>query len=117
VNPLPIEKVFIENPIVEPVPGGGFLCVYDSNVNDAIGYAYSQDGVHWNPGHSLVIQPKANRWSHDVRTPLGLVDEGAGEYSIFYTGFEATPNWPELLAGRGGSARSAVGYVRVRLVR
>ncbi len=115
LNPAPIEKVFIENPIVEPLPGGGYLCVYDSNVNDAIGYAFSPDGVHWLPGHALVIQPKAGVWARDVRTPLGLVAEGNGEYTVFYTGFEEMPAWTSLLAGKGGSASCAVGMVRVKL--
>ncbi len=117
INPSPIEKRFIENPIVEPVPGGGWMCVYDTNPEDAIGYAYSADGIHWNPGHELGIQPKHNVWSAEVRTPLGLIPEGNGEYTIFYTGFEKTPDWPALLKGNGGDARCAIGSVRVRLRR
>src|SRR5438067_1792902 len=31
LNPMRIESVFIENPIVECLPDGGYLCVYDSN--------------------------------------------------------------------------------------
>jgi hypothetical protein len=116
INPARIEKVFIENPIVEPVPGGGYLCVYDSNTADAIGYAFSADGVHWNPGHALVIQPKAKAWARDVRTPLGLVAEGNGEYTVFYTGFEQEPDWATLFNGNGGNTSCAIGMVRVKLV-
>ncbi len=115
VNPLPIERVFIENPIVTSLPGGGFICVYDSNVADAIGYAYSPDGVHWNPGKALVIQPKRRRWARDVRTPLGLVPEGNDQYTLFYTGFEQNPNWPGLMAGKPTST-CAVGLATVRIV-
>jgi hypothetical protein len=114
-NPLPIEKVFIENPIVEPLPGGGYLCVYDSNVADAIGYAFSADGEHWDAGRALKVQPRPGVWAKDVRTPLGLVAEGGGEYSIFYTGFEAAPDWPALLKGEGGATSCAVGLARVAL--
>jgi hypothetical protein len=117
LNPAPIEKKFIENPIVEPLPGGGFLCVYDANTPDAIGYAYSADGTHWNPGHALVIQPKKKTWAADVRTPLGLIPEGGNEYSIFYTGFESEPDWQMLLTSKGGNASCAVGLVRVSLQR
>ncbi len=115
LNPLGIERVFIENPIVEPLPGGGYLCVYDCNVPDAIGYAYSADGIHWNPGHPLRIQPRLGYWARDVRTPLGLVHEGGSEYSVFYTGFETTPDWQSLLKGNGLNASCAVGWVRVAL--
>lgn len=115
LSPAPIEKVFIENPIVEPLPKGGYLCVYDSQGADTIGYAYSADGVHWNPGKRLVIQPKAAEWAKDVRTPLGLVAEGGGLYSVYYTGFEQEPDWKALLAGQAGKTSCAVGRVQVRL--
>jgi hypothetical protein len=115
LNPAPIEKVFIENPIVEPLPDRRYACVYDSNVADAIGYAFSADGERWDAGSALVIQPKAGVWAKDVRTPLGLVHESGDEYSIFYTGFEAKPDWPALLDGKGGDASCAVGLVRVTL--
>ena len=116
LNPVPIEKVFIENPIVTPV-AGGYLCVYDSDKANAIGYAFSEDGIHWNAGHALPVQPKTGAWSYDVRTPLGLVPEGRDEYTVFYTGFEAPPDWDTLLQGNGGNARCAIGRVRLRLVR
>ncbi|MBM3746639.1 MAG: hypothetical protein FJW34_12655 [Acidobacteria bacterium] len=115
LNPSKIEKTFIENPIVELLPQGGYLCVYDNNVADAIGYAFSADGIHWNPGKSLVIQPKPKTWAKDVRTPLGLVAEGGGEYSIYYTGFEQEPDWPALLAAKPGKSSCAIGLVKVRL--
>jgi hypothetical protein len=115
LNPAPIEKKFIENPIVEALPGGGFLCVYDSNTPDAIGYAWSPDGTHWNPGRALAIQPKPKQWAADVRTPLGLVHEGGNEYSIFYTGFMSEPDWTMLMTAKGGKTSCAVGLVRVSL--
>ena len=114
-NPARIEKSFIENPIVTPLRHGGYLCVYDSNVPDAIGYAYSRDGVKWNPGAPLIIQPRTTVWSHDVRTPLGLIPEGGNLYTVFYTGFEQKPDWERLLAGRGGNATCAIGVATVRL--
>jgi len=113
LNPMRIESLFIENPIVEALPDNGHLCVYDSNVPDAIGYAFSADGTHWNSGHALRVQPREKSWARDVRTPLGLVREGAGEYSIFYTGFESEPNWELLLRGKGGDTSCAIGLARV----
>jgi len=112
-NPSPIEKVFIENPVVEALPGGGYLCVYDSKVPDAIGYAFSADGVHWTAGHAIKIQPTAQVWACDVRTPLGLVNEGGNEYSVFYTGFETEPDWNSLMSGRGLNTSCAIGLARV----
>ncbi len=58
-NPAPIEPRFIENPIVSPAPGGGWLVVYDSEGADTIGWSYSEDGIQWEPGRRLVVQPEA----------------------------------------------------------
>jgi hypothetical protein len=113
LNPVRIESEFIENPIVEALPDGGYLCVYDSNEPDAIGYAFSADGMHWNSGHSLRVQLRQGSWARDVRTPLGLVHEVGNEYSIFYTGFESEPNWESLLRGEGVNTSSAIGLARV----
>ena len=115
-SPAPIEQTFIENPIVTPAPGGGYLTVYDSQGADAIGWSYSADGIAWEPGRRLVVQPTPGRWAKDVRTPLGLVDEGGGRVTIFYTGFEQEPDWTRLLRGQGRET-CAIGYVEARVDR
>jgi hypothetical protein len=113
-SPAPIEKTFIENPIVTPAPGGGYLAVYDNQAAESIGWTFSANGIDWEPGRALVVQPKAGRWAKDVRTPLGLVDEGNGRATIFYTGFEQTPDWTRLLTGIGRET-CAIGFVEVRI--
>jgi hypothetical protein len=117
VNPLPIEPRFIENPIVEPLPGGGFIAVYDSGVADAIGYTASPDGKSWSPGRPLVVQPKRGVWAEEVRTPLGLVAEADGTYTLFYTGYyrqrDAGP--PRSETDQAGTKVSAVGRASVVL--
>ncbi|MDX2153062.1 MAG: hypothetical protein SFV54_20125 [Bryobacteraceae bacterium] len=111
-SPLGIERRFIENPMVSSLPGGGYLCVYDSEAADSIGYAVSKDGVKWGAGRALRIQA----WAGDVRTPLGLVSERGNEYTVFYTGFEDRPDWDAFLANRPGTARCSIGRVRVRVL-
>jgi hypothetical protein len=115
-SPLPIETRFIENPIVTPADGGGWLAVYDSNTADAIGWTWSADGIEWEKGDALVVQPHAGSWAKDVRTPLGLVDEGNGRYTVFYTGFEQPPDWDRLLRGQGRET-CAIGFVEVTVNR
>jgi hypothetical protein len=114
-NPAPLETRFIENPIVTEAPGGGFLVVYDSEGPDVIGWMYSADGVRWGGGRRLTIQPKAGEWAKDVRTPLGLVHEGGRRFTLFYTGFEQTPDWPRMLDEAKGKETCAVGLVELRL--
>jgi hypothetical protein len=115
-NPSPIEERFIENPIVTPAPGGGWLAVYDTEGADAIGWSFSADGIRWEPGRRLVIQPEPGVWAEDVRTALGLVDEGDGRLTLFYTGFEQPPDWDRLLQGRGEET-CAIGFVELHLER
>jgi hypothetical protein len=112
-SPAPIEKRFIENPIVSPAPGGGWFAVYDAQPRDSIGWSYSADGIEWEAGRSLIVQPTSGAWAKDVRTPLGLVDEGGGRYLVFYTGFEQDPDWPRLLTGHGRET-CAIGLVELR---
>lgn len=108
-NPVNIEKRFAENPIVSRLEDGSYLAVYDSEFPNAIGYAWSADGVHWLPGRSLVVQPQGKGfWADDVRTPLGLIDEGQGRFTLFYTGYQKP-------SGSGKQATGAVGFVSLKL--
>ena len=116
-NPAPLETRFIENPIVTEAPGGGALVVYDSEGPDVVGWAYSPDGVRWGSGQRLVIQPRPGEWAKDLRTPLGLVHEGGDRFSLFYTGFEQTPDWPRMLDEARGRETCAIGLVELRLER
>jgi len=95
-NPVLIESVFMENPIVTRI-GKLYVIVYDSDVqnptkrsyffeNHSVGYATSKDGIHWSKGGRITVQPEGDvNWSSDIRTPLGLVDEGNGLYTLVYT--------------------------------
>jgi hypothetical protein len=88
LNPLKIEKRFIENPIVSRLDDGRYVAVYDTDATNAIGYAISNDGVHWSQGQELVVQEPNQVWATEVRTPLGLIDEGKGSFTLFYTANE-----------------------------
>ena len=87
LNPLPIEPVFAENPIVTRLDDGRYIAVYDTTRDDhAIGYAWSADGIHWEHGKTLIVQPPGpGRWATEITTPLGLIPEGNDTFTIFYT--------------------------------
>jgi hypothetical protein len=117
LNPSPIETVFVENPIVTRLPDGRYLAVYDTGGNpDAIGYSISEDGIRWPQGRSLAIQTATGQWSKEVRTPLGLVAEGDGTFTVFYTGFEQKADWTRLMEAKPINT-FAIGFARVRLAR
>lgn len=70
----------------------------------SVGYSTSKDGIHWSKGGRIVVQLEGEaNWSHDIRTPLGLVDEGNGLYTLLYTA-----------DGRGDF--KAVGMVKVKVI-
>ncbi len=85
LNPLNIEKVFIENPVVTKLPDATYVAVYDTKVERSVGYAFSIDGIHWTPGKALIVQKDKGIWASEVRTPLGLIPEGKDSFSLFYT--------------------------------
>ena len=104
-NPLPIEPVFNENPIVTRI-GDLYVAVYDSDIVNApaakyykeatsVGYTTSTDGIHWSKGGRIVVQPRGPaNWSVDIRTPLGLIDEGNDTFTLFYTAEDKKKFWP-----------------------
>ena len=116
LNPLHIERVFIENPVVTRLAGGNWVAVYDSNVEYSVGYTLSENGVHWSPGKSLLVQKGRGTWASEVRTPLGLIEEGEDSFTLFYTanqdllGVPPDPNGIKLTPG-------ALGLVDVKLCR
>ncbi|MGA2630679.1 MAG: hypothetical protein ABSG54_10745 [Terriglobia bacterium] len=85
LNPLNIEKVFIENPLVTRLTDGTYLAVYDNYVEHSVGYTFSADGINWTPGKALVVQKGNGIWASEVRTPLGLIAEGKDSFTLFYT--------------------------------
>jgi hypothetical protein len=87
-NPLKVEPRFIENPIVTRLTNGTYAAVYDTDSPNAIGYTLSDDGIHWGAGKHLVVQSGSRIWATEVRTPLGLIDEGQDSFTLFYTANE-----------------------------
>jgi hypothetical protein len=109
-----VEPRFIENPIVSRLEDGTFVAVYDNHQPNSVGYTFSRDGVHWPHGRQLTVQTGSGIWASEVRTPLGLVDEGGGSFTLFYSANEkiagATPDANGVTMTPG-----AIGVVEVRL--
>jgi len=88
LNPLKVESRFIENPIVSRLNDRTYVAVYDVDVPHAIGYTLSNDGIHWSPGERLRVQRGTGMWATEIRTPLGLIAEADGRFTLFYTANE-----------------------------
>jgi len=114
LNPAPIEPRFIENPIVTRLKNGAYVAMYDNHIPNEVGYALSTDGIHWQAGKHLVVQSGSGIWASEVRTPLGLVEEADGRYTLFYTANEkadgSTPDAYGVTLTPG-----AMGFVELRI--
>lgn len=90
INPITsIHPRFVENPIVSQLPNGVYIAVFDGGpewlkLPNMIAYTLSKDGIHWSEAHYLPIDTKVKKWWHTMRTPLGLIPEGDGIYTIVY---------------------------------
>lgn len=86
-NPVLMDSVFMENPIVTRIKENLYVCIYDGANKHEISYALSKDGINW--GKEKLIQIKdAPKWLNETRTPLCLIDEGNDIYTIYFTAFD-----------------------------
>lgn len=92
INPVTsIHPYFIENPIVSRLPGGLYIAIFDGgpdawglHLPNHFGYTLSKDGMHWTPARYIPIDAGVHKWWDIMRTPLCLIPEGKGVYSVLY---------------------------------
>lgn len=94
----------IATPITSPEGKTVFGAVFDSVVHESygFGFAYSGDGLHWGPHMGAAIEVV-----NGVRTPLGLLEEPDGTYTMFFT--RRFPNCryaPKMMDNSGGHIES-----------
>ncbi len=89
-NPVTLNgELGTENPVVTRLKSGRYVAVFDTihePGSHSIGYADSADGLTWSRAKQLVLTQSPEWWVADMRTPLGLVPEPDGSFSLFYTG-------------------------------
>jgi hypothetical protein len=114
LNPVRMEPRFVENPIVTQLANGTYVAVYDNHLPNEVGYSISEDGIHWSAGQHLVVQAGDGIWASEVRTPLGLVQEDNGTFTLFYTANEKTAGTQPDAFGVTLTP-GAVGFVELRV--
>ena len=104
LNPVDFEKVYQENPVVTRASDGTYLAVYARAAIPGIGgnpttvgYSTSRDGIHWSKGAGVDLQPApATHWANRINTPLGLIPEGNGAFTLFYAGIVEPPYYESI---------------------
>jgi hypothetical protein len=92
INPvISIHPWFLENPIVSVLPNGLLIAIFDGgpdgwglHLPNMFGYSLSLDGVNWSEAHYFPIETKVRKWWDIMRTPLCLIPEGDGIYTVVY---------------------------------
>lgn len=92
INPVKsINPEFIENPLVYRLKNGAYIAVFDGGPDDKthhfvnmMGYSLSKDGLHWSEARYMPIHTKIKKWWNTMRTPLCLIPEGNGVYTILF---------------------------------
>ncbi len=113
LNPVQMDSEFVENSIVTKIAPQLYINLYDGANKQEISYACSKDGIHWGKEQLLKV-PNAPAWIKNTRTPLCLIDEGKGIYTVFFTAFDGNnldniePTWHD---GFGN-----VGKLQVKIV-
>ena len=90
MNPIKFHPVFAENPIVVKLEDGRYTATLDGGRPTQFGYAFSDDGIHWTKAAFIDLDLEFKQWWTLMRTPLGLIPEDDGTYTVFYTAYTET---------------------------
>ena len=118
-SPVDFSTNFSENPIVTSLEDGTLIAVMDSH-GSGFGYSVSADGLNWSEMKYVQVTDKLQPWWSEFRTPLGLVPEGDGLFTVFFTAMkEETDYWDHI--GEEGyvldTGFDSVGMLKVTLVK
>ena len=110
-----------ENPVVTRLASGRYVAIFDALCDKPlfIGYADSPDGIRWSHPAYLELRQNKGFWAREIRTPLGLIGESDGSFSLFYTGYHCQdpPLQPGQIPEEGTKPPfPCLGFVSVRLV-
>lgn len=117
-SPVDFGTNFSENPIVTQLDDGILVAVMDSH-GTGFGYSVSVNGVDWSEMKYVEVTDKLDKWWTEFRTPLGLVPEDDGTFSIFFTCMKESTDYWEHIGEEGyvlDTGFDSVGWLKVKLV-
>jgi len=94
LNPVDLGISFTENPVVTKLDNGIYVAVVDAGYDStglcrsAFGYFWSKDGIHWSKERFCYLADKMPKWWNMMRTPLCLIKENDGTYTVFHTAYD-----------------------------
>ncbi len=77
-----------ENPVVQKLNENLYIAFFDGcGVYQKFGYMVSSDGLHWSKPIIINLEDHPHKWWGLTRTPLGLIDEGEGNYTLYFSAY------------------------------
>jgi hypothetical protein len=118
-SPVDFGTNFSENPIVTELADGSLVAVMDSH-GTGFGYSTSYNGVDWSPMKYVEVTDRLDKWWAEFRTPLGMVPEEDGSFTLFFTVMkDPTDYWDHL--GEPGyvldTGFDSVGKMTLRIIK
>jgi hypothetical protein len=109
-GPVEFHGNFAENPVITKLKNGLYVAMVDGGWKH-FGYSISEDGMNWSKAQFVDLQNFTNKWWSAMRTPLGLIPEKDGTFTVFFTAYtnKSDTNTPE-----GGFAE--IGKASFRLI-
>lgn len=93
LNPVDLGISFTENPVVTKLDNGLYVTLVDAGYDStglcrsAFGYFYSNNGINWSKEELCYVENKVAKWWKMMRTPLCLIKEDDGTYTVFHTAY------------------------------
>ena len=112
-----------ENPVVSRLPDGRYVVFFDgAGFYQKIGYMVSSDGIHWSKPIIIDLENHPDKWWGLTRTPLGLIDEGKGNYILYFTAYNNNfYKIPGIWEAKSDSALdgyfASVGMIHLKLIK
>jgi hypothetical protein len=91
-NPVDFGVNFTENPVVTRLNDGFFIAVMDIQ-GEGFGYSVSPDGIRWSDMQEVRLPERMKKWWSEFRTPLCLIREDDGTYTVFFTATKEKTNY------------------------
>ena len=116
-SPIDFGTNFSENPIVTQLDDGTLIAVMDSH-GTGFGYSVSVDGLNWSKMKYVQVTDKLDKWWTEFRTPLGLIQEEDGLFTVFFTAMKKGTDYWDHIGEEGyilDTGFDSMGMMKLRL--
>ena len=89
LNPVLLDDTFVENPVVTRIDDSLYIATFDGGRARELSYSMSSDGLTWERARRISLEGAPPSLAV-ARTPLGLIPERDGTFSLYMTAFDGS---------------------------